>query len=147
MLLTCHGLLSSRFEMCSFFFSEQVQERFEVDIKELPEQIDTATYSMSSPSLTFHHCAILYVVELVKCRELFPFAILRCLMNQYISGGRLFSYCWVKFPLTREVISDHWLIWCQPLKQILLKFVTLTSCLIQVSENSDFVHSASYYTS
>lgn len=26
----------------------QVQERFEVDIKELPEQIDTATYSMFS---------------------------------------------------------------------------------------------------
>lgn len=26
----------------------QVQERFEVDIKELPEQIDTATYSMYS---------------------------------------------------------------------------------------------------
>ncbi|KAK4349115.1 hypothetical protein RND71_031870 [Anisodus tanguticus] len=30
----------------------QVQERFEVDIKELPEQIDTSTYSMSSLILT-----------------------------------------------------------------------------------------------
>ena len=29
----------------------QVQERFEVDIKELPEQIDTSTYSM--PYLSF----------------------------------------------------------------------------------------------
>ncbi|KAF8393225.1 hypothetical protein HHK36_021466 [Tetracentron sinense] len=29
----------------------QVQERFEVDIKELPEQIDTSTYSMSPPVL------------------------------------------------------------------------------------------------
>ena len=28
----------------------QVQERFEVDIKELPEQIDTSTYSMSYKS-------------------------------------------------------------------------------------------------
>ena len=27
------------------FFHVQVQERFEVDIKELPEQIDTSTYS------------------------------------------------------------------------------------------------------
>lgn len=45
------------------FFMEQVQERFEVDIKELPEQIDTATYSMSSSSVTFHHLILQFFMS------------------------------------------------------------------------------------
>jgi hypothetical protein len=35
--------------LCHFVF--QVQSRFEVDIKELPEQIDTSTYSKITTSL------------------------------------------------------------------------------------------------
>nr|GFB25168.1 DEAD-box ATP-dependent RNA helicase 56 [Tanacetum cinerariifolium] len=34
----------------------QVQERFEVDIKELPEQIDTETYSMSLLQCCAYYC-------------------------------------------------------------------------------------------
>lgn len=41
-IILCKFVLMSD-SKCSFCF--QVQERFEVDIKELPEQIDTTTYS------------------------------------------------------------------------------------------------------
>lgn len=44
-------LCVSEYKICPFL--EQVQERFEVDIKELPAQIDTATYSKSSTC--FYH--------------------------------------------------------------------------------------------
>lgn len=46
----------------------QVQERFEVDIKELPEQIDTSTYSMLSSSFLLVHVIF---VSLLSSRERF----------------------------------------------------------------------------
>ncbi|KAE8730738.1 DEAD-box ATP-dependent RNA helicase 15 [Hibiscus syriacus] len=46
----------------------QVQERFEVDIKELPEQIDTSTYSMILFTPFVYFCAIL--MELFTVRNI-----------------------------------------------------------------------------
>lgn len=44
----------------------QVQARFEVDIKELPEQIDTSTYSMFLIFL-FSHVISFPIDQLGKC--------------------------------------------------------------------------------
>lgn len=46
----------------------QVQARFEVDIKELPEQIDTSTYSMF-PRFPFSLITVCVLLGLVSCLD------------------------------------------------------------------------------
>lgn len=59
-----HHLLKLFADLILLRLQLQVQERFEVDIKELPEQIDTATYSMFFCSFEF--CVIVVCVETVN---------------------------------------------------------------------------------
>lgn len=72
-------------EFNCYFLQRQVQERFEVDIKELPEQIDTATYSMFFSPLFF--CVIVCCIHLVNW------------FNKWDSGDfwYLFIYCFLLF--------------------------------------------------